>query len=71
MSKDRGSVLVIGDTHLPFSHRNYLDFCVEIGKRCKCSQVVHIGDLVDLHSMSFHDSKDPDGFSPGDEFRGF
>lgn len=66
MKKDRGSVLVIGDTHLPFEHKNYLDFCVEIGKRCKCSQVIHIGDLVDNHSISYHEH-DPDGWSPADE----
>ena len=64
----RSSVLVIGDTHLPFSHRNYLEFCKEIQTRCKCETVVHIGDLVDLHACSYHEHS-PDGYSPADEMR--
>lgn len=39
------SVLVIGDTHFPFVKKGYLDFCLDIKRRVKCEQVVHIGDL--------------------------
>lgn len=66
--KKRDSVLVIADTHLPFEHRNYLEFCKEIQKRCKCETVVHIGDLVDNHSISYHEH-DPDGWSPEHEMQ--
>jgi predicted phosphodiesterase len=66
--KDRGSILVIGDTHIPFELPNYLDFCLEIKDRVKCKQVVHIGDLVDLHACSYHEHC-PDGYSPADEMR--
>lgn len=59
----QGNVLIIGDTHLPFVHRDYLSFCVDIKNRCKCTQVVHIGDLVDNHAISYHEH-DPDGMSP-------
>ena len=62
----RENVLVIGDTHIPFEHRNYLEFCREIQTRCKCATVVHIGDLVDNHSISYHEH-DPDGWSPRHE----
>jgi len=63
-SKLRDSnVLVIGDTHLPFVHKHYLDFVKEVQWKCKCKQVVHIGDLVDNHSISYHEI-DPDGWSP-------
>ena len=58
--------LVIGDTHIPFVHRNYLEFCKETQKKFKCEQVVHIGDLVDNHSISYHEH-DPNGWSPRDE----
>jgi predicted phosphodiesterase len=61
-------ILVIGDTHLPFEHRYYLDFCVEIKNRVKCARVVHIGDLVDNHSISYHEH-DPNGKSPQDEMK--
>lgn len=56
------NVLVIGDTHLPFEHVRYLDFCYRIHRDFDCEIVVHIGDLVDNHAISFHDH-DPDGDS--------
>ena len=65
--KDRQSVLIIGDSHIPFNHPDYLDFCLDIKKRCKCSTVVHIGDFVDFHSISYYEH-DPDGRSPKDEY---
>lgn len=61
-------ILIIGDTHIPFELPNYLDFCMQIKNRCKCSKVVHIGDLVDNHSISYHEH-DPNGLSPADEMK--
>ena len=60
------NTLVIADTHIPFEHPDYLKFCKRIEKAFKCTQVVHIGDLVDNHAISYHEN-DPDGRSPGDE----
>jgi predicted phosphodiesterase len=57
------NVLIIGDTHLPFEHMHYLEFCKEIQYKCRCKTVVHIGDLVDNHSISYHEH-DPNGWSP-------
>ena len=59
---DKGHVLVIGDTHIPFEHKGYLDFCKRVQDAYKCDVVIHIGDEVDNHAISFHDS-DPDGWS--------
>lgn len=59
-------VLCIGDTHEPFTHKHYLDFCRRIRDKHKCDTVVHIGDEVDNHAISFHEH-DPDGWSPGHE----
>jgi predicted phosphodiesterase len=59
-------VLVIGDTHIPFEHKGYLKFCQEVQKKHKCGTVVHIGDLVDNHSISYHEH-DPDLWSPTHE----
>lgn len=64
----KGNVLVISDTHIPFEHKHYLSFCKEIQKRVKCTEVVHIGDLVDNHSISYHEH-DPDGWAPSDEMK--
>lgn len=61
------NILVIGDTHEPFCHKDYLPFCKRIQKELKCEEeVVHIGDLVDNHSMSYHEH-DPNLYSPKDE----
>ena len=62
------NILVVGDTHIPFEHKNYLEFCKDIEKSFKCDKVVHIGDLVDNHSISYHDH-DPNGYSPLEEFK--
>jgi predicted phosphodiesterase len=62
------NTLVIGDTHLPFEKKGYLEFCKRIHKHFKCTRVIHIGDLVDNHAISYHES-DPDGLSPEDEMK--
>lgn len=62
------NILVIGDTHIPFEHKNYLEFCKETQKRFKCEKVVHIGDLVDNHALSYHEHN-PNGFSPLEELK--
>lgn len=59
----RNSILVIGDTHIPFEVPGYLEFCKHIYDRCKCEKVVHIGDLVDNHAINYWEH-DPDGDSP-------
>jgi len=60
------NTLVIGDTHIPFEKNGYLEFCKRIYKDLNCTRVVHIGDLVDLHSCSYHEHS-PEGFSPAEE----
>jgi predicted phosphodiesterase len=52
-------VLAIPDLHLPYSRPKFLQFCVDVYKKHKCNKVVIIGDVVDLHSISFH-PKRPD-----------
>lgn len=48
---------IIGDTHLPYELDGYLEFCQETFDRHGVDTVVHIGDFVDNHSLSFHDSE--------------
>lgn len=62
----KGNVGIISDTHLPFERPDYLNFCISIFDRCKCDTIIHIGDLVDNHGISYYE-KDPDGLSPADE----
>ena len=60
-------VMIISDTHYPFAHKNSMKFLKEVRDEYKPDKIVHIGDLVDLHSLSAY-LKDPDGFSCGDEW---
>lgn len=55
-------VLVIGDTHCPAMHRNYIKFLKQVQLIWNTDTTVHIGDVVDHHCISFHD-KHPD--NPG------
>lgn len=64
---DPKNTLVIGDTHIPFEIEGYLEFCLETQKKYNCGSVVHIGDLIDNHATSYHES-DPDGLSAGSEY---
>jgi len=68
MLKGEKSVLVVADTHIPFHHPDYLAFCKRIEKAFNCGIVVHIGDLVDNHAISYHEH-DPNGWSPEDEMK--
>lgn len=65
---NKDNVLIIGDTHEPFCKEGYLEHCLKVQRDYDCGTVVHIGDLVDNHAVSYHES-DPDGRSPGDEFQ--
>lgn len=62
------SILIISDTHIPYHHKDLLPFLKAIKKKYKPDRVVHIGDEVDKHAMSMHDS-DPDLPSAGDELK--
>ena len=62
------SVLIVSDTHLPFAVPELIPFLKLLKKKYKPDRVIHIGDEVDKHAMSFHDS-DPDLPSAGDELK--
>lgn len=63
---DKNNVLIIGDVHAPFTHKEYLQFCRAQQELFNCGTVIFIGDIVDLHFSSFHNT-DPDGLSAGEE----
>lgn len=64
--KNTKRVLVIGDLHTPFDLDGYLGFCKEMQKKHKTTETVFIGDVIDNHFSSYHET-DPDGFSGGQE----
>jgi len=62
----KGTILCIGDTHSPFQYSKYLDFCCRVRDKYKPQHIVHIGDEVDNHAISYHEHN-PEGYSPKDE----
>lgn len=66
--KSYNKVLVISDLHIPYHHKDSFLFLKELNSLYKFDKIVNIGDEVDAHAMSFHDS-DPDLPSAGDELQ--
>jgi metallophosphoesterase superfamily enzyme len=67
MSK-KENVLIIGDIHAPFTLKEYLDHCKEAYRDYNCTRVVLIGDLIDNHYPSYHET-DPNGRGGQEELR--
>ena len=61
--------MVIGDLHIPYHHKSSMAFLRALKKKYKgFDLVVGIGDEIDCHAISMHDS-DPDLPSAGDELK--
>ena len=60
------SILVISDMHWPYAHPDTAAFLAACKKKYSPDTVICIGDEVDYHDTSFHDS-DPDLDSAGVE----
>tara|TARA_R100001440_G_scaffold3260_1_gene8193 strand:+ start:18278 stop:18997 length:720 start_codon:yes stop_codon:yes gene_type:complete len=60
------NVLVIGDLHCPFDLDEYLDFTIEQYYKHNCSKVIFIGDIIDNHYSSYHETS-ADGLGGADE----
>ena len=65
-TKKERRILVVGDIHAPFTLDGYLEFCQEVYAKYNLNQVVFIGDILDNHYASYHET-DPNGMSGGDE----
>lgn len=65
MSKAK-SILVISDMHHPYAHPDCLAFLKACKKKFSPDTIVCIGDEVDFHALSYHDSN-PDLPAAGDE----
>jgi len=56
LTKKENRILVIGDLHEPFCLDGYLDFCIETYQNFNCNKVIFIGDVIDNHYSSYHES---------------
>ena len=64
--KKENRILVIGDLHEPFCLDGYLDHCLDVYAKYNCNKVVFIGDVIDNHYSSYHET-DADGMGGGQE----
>jgi len=70
--KEQRNVLIVGDLHAPFikgqcdDGQSYLQHCLDVYKKNNCNQVILIGDCIDSHYSSFHETH-PDGYAAGEE----
>jgi len=64
--KNNSNILIIGDLHEPFCLDKYLDFCVDQYYTYNCNKVIFIGDIIDNHFASYHETS-ADGMGGADE----
>lgn len=50
-------ILVVGDLHAPFTLKGYLHFIEDIYEYWDCTDVIQVGDLVDNHAISRHQTE--------------
>ena len=65
-NRNESRILIIGDLHEPFSLDSYFYFAKETYERFNCNKVVFIGDVIDSHYTSYHET-DADGMGGADE----
>lgn len=65
---DNRRILLISDLHIPYHHQDAIAFLLHLKEKYNPTRVICLGDEVDGHALSFHDS-DPDLPSAGDEIR--
>lgn len=65
---DNSRILLISDMHIPYHHQDLIPFLRYLKAKYKPTRVICLGDELDKHALSYHDS-DPDLPSAGDELR--
>ena len=65
---DNRRVLILSDIHFPYQHKDLFKFLQHLKDKYSPTRVICMGDEMDHHALSFHDS-DPDLPSAGDELR--
>jgi len=64
--EDNSRILLISDMHIPYHHKDTLDFLEHLKLKYNPTRIICLGDECDKHALSYHDS-DPDLMSAGDE----
>ncbi len=63
---DNHRILFISDLHAPYQHEDALEFLAALKKKYDPTRVICLGDEMDKHSLSYHES-DPNLDSAGTE----
>lgn len=66
--EDNSCILLISDLHIPYHHKDSLEFLQNLKDKYQPTRVICLGDECDKHSLSYHDS-DPDLYSAGHELK--
>lgn len=61
------NTIVWSDVHIPFNHPRYLEFLQDTASKYSCTKSVCLGDLIDNHALSRHQSE-PDSMGALAEF---
>ena len=64
--EDNSRILFISDLHIPYHHPDSFAFLRHLKEKYKPTRVICLGDELDKHSLSYHES-DPDLYSAGHE----
>jgi len=64
--RQENRVLIVGDLHAPFELAGYFSFIKETYAKYNCNKVIFIGDIIDNHFASYHETS-ADGLGGGDE----
>lgn len=66
--EDNSRILLISDMHIPYHHKDTLEFLQYLKDKYEPTRVICMGDELDKHSLSYHDT-DPDLMNAGDELK--
>ena len=64
---ENGNYLIISDLHVPYHHKDAIRFLMAVRETYDCEHVLCVGDIVDHHAGSYHESE-PDALSAEDEY---
>ena len=64
---DTKNILVISDMHLPYQHKDAMDFLFHTKRKYKCVDILNVGDVIDHHRGSYHESE-PDSMDAETEY---
>lgn len=61
------NILIISDLHIPYHHQDAFAFLAALNKKFNFDIIKNVGDLIDHHTSSFHDTE-YGTLSPKEEF---